>query len=174
MAEKIPAEEFLLVGQFTVPHGVRGQIKLHAITNRPEYLERVKTIYVGDTRVAYRLQGAALHKQTVLIVTLSGVSTREAAENMRGLEVYIREADAQPLDEDEYFLHDLPGLRVETEAGDQIGIVKEVIETGANEVLVVTRPEGGEALIPMIRDVIKALDVSGGRVVITPLPGLLD
>lgn len=174
MMNQISREDLLLVGQFTVPHGVRGQLKLHAITNRPEHLDRVKTIYVGEELVAYRMQRAAIHKQTVLIVTLAGVTTREAAEELRGQEVYIRETDAPPLEADEYFLHDLPGLRVETEAGAQIGVVKEVIETGANDVLVVSRPDGGEALIPMIKDVIRSLDLPAGRVVITPLPGLLD
>lgn len=171
----VPApDDLLLIGQFTLPHGVRGQIKLHAITDQPENLRRVKTIFVGDERKPYRLQRAAEHKAAVMIVTLTEITTRDQAETLRGLEVYIRQADAAPLAEDEYFLHDLPGLRVETVAGEHLGAVKEVIETGANEVLVVTKPQGGEVLIPMIKDVVKQLEIAAGRIVIEPLPGLLD
>jgi 16S rRNA processing protein RimM len=167
-------EDVLLIGQFTLPHGVRGQIKLHAITNQPEHLSRVKTIFVGEALKPYRLQRAAEHKASTLIVTLAGVTTRDEAETLRGQEVFIRQQDAAPLADDEYFLHDLPGLRVETVAGELLGLVKEVIETGANEVLVVTRPVGGEVLIPMIKDVVKQLDIAAGLITIEPLPGLLD
>ncbi|HEY0603282.1 MAG TPA: ribosome maturation factor RimM [Herpetosiphonaceae bacterium] len=167
-------DELLLVGQITSPFGVHGQLNLHAITNRPEHLRRVSTVFVGENLTPYKLKRAAPHKPTVLIVTLNGIDSREAAETLRGQEVYIRQADAMPLDEDEYYLHDLPGLRVETADGTAIGTVKEVLETGANEVLVVTRPEGGEALIPMIKDVVKRLDIAGGLIVVEPLPGMLD
>lgn len=174
MTARPSLDELLLIGQFTVPHGVRGQLKLHAITNRPEHLRRVKTVFVGDQLTSYKLVRAAAHKAAVMIVTLSGVDTREAAETFRGLEVYIRQSEAAPLDEDEYFLHDLPGLRVQTTASEEVGVVKEVIETGANEVLVVTRADGTEALVPMIKDVVKHLDIAGGYITIEPIPGLLD
>jgi 16S rRNA processing protein RimM len=65
-------------------------------------------------------------------------------------------------------------MRVQTLDGVEVGIVKEIIETGANEVLVVTRPEGGEVLVPMIKDVVKQLDMADGTITIEPLPGLLE
>ena len=167
-------DELLLVGQITMPFGVRGQLKLHAITNRPKHLIRVSTVFVGEALTPYRLRRAAEHKAAIMIITLSGVETREAAEELRGQEVYIRQRDALPLEADEYYLHDLPGLRVQSADGTLIGTVKEVIETGANEVLIVTRPEGGEVLIPMIKDVVTQLDIAAGVVVIEPLPGLLE
>lgn len=167
-------DDLLLIGQFTNPHGIRGQLKLHAVTNRPGHLQHVKTVFIGEALTPYKLQRAAEHKPTVLIVTLAGVDTREAAEVLKGQEVYIRQADALPLEEDEYYLHDLPGLRVVTTDGTDIGIVKEVIETGANEVLVVKRPDGSEVLIPMIKDIIKQLDITAKIIVIEPMPGLLE
>lgn len=174
MTNRVLLDDLLLVGQITLPHGVRGQLKLHTITSRPEHLQRVKTVFIGEGLTPYSLRRAAVHKGAVMIVTLAGVDTREGAEALRGQEVYMRQNDAAPLDEDEYFLHDLPGLNVQTTAGTVVGVVKEVIETGANEVLVVTRPEGGEVLIPMIKDIVKQLDLAGGLVMIDPIPGLLD
>lgn len=169
-----PSNDLLLVGKITVPFGVRGQVKMFAITSYPEHLRRVKTIYVGEALKPYALKGAAIHKGATMIVTLDGVTTREGAEALRGQEVFMRESDALPLEADEYFIHDLPGLRVRTTDGTEIGVVKEVIETGSNEVLVVDRSEGGEVLIPMIKDVVQHLNISGGEIVIEPLPGMLE
>jgi len=171
---RLSLDELLLVGKITTPFGVHGQLNLHAITNRPEHLSRVSVVFVGESLTPYKLRRAAPHKSSILIITLSGVDTRDAAEALRGQEVYIRQTDALPLDADEYYLHDLPGMRVEMVDGTTIGTVKDVLETGANEVLIVTRPEGGEVLIPMIKDVIKQFDVPARLIVIDPLPGMLE
>ncbi len=174
MSARPSLDDVLLVGQITVPHGVRGQLKFHAITSHPEHLEQIETVFVGEGLVEYRLLRASVHKGSQMIMALEGVDSREGAEAMRGLEVYIPQTLAAPLEEDEYYLHDLPGLNVQTVDGAQLGVVKEIIETGANEVLVVTRPDGGEALIPMIKEVVKQLDVAGGLIVVEPMPGLLE
>ncbi len=171
---EINPDDFLLVGTIGLPFGIKGQVKLHTITSRPEHLLRLKTVFLGDARAATALRRVAEHKHAVMILTLAGVEDRNAADELRGTEVYIRQQDAAPLDEDEYFLHDLPGLQVETTAGELIGTVKEVLETGANDVLVVARPEGGEVLLPMIRDVVKSMDLAAKRLVIEPLEGLLE
>jgi 16S rRNA processing protein RimM len=170
----IPDNELLLVGTIGLPHGVRGQLKFHAITSYPEHLRRIKTVYVGDERAPMTITHAAIHKGAVLIMALATIDTREAAETLRGREVFIREADARPLDVDEYYLHDLPDMRVVLLDGVEIGTVQSVIETGANDVLVVRRTNGGEALIPMIKDVVKRLDLGAREIAIDPLPGLLD
>jgi len=167
------ADQLLLVGTLSTPHGVRGQLKLVALT-ATDRLRRIKTVYIGENAASYLLLRVAEQKPGQLIVSLGGVASREAADALRGQEMFIAERDAEPLGEDEYFLHDLPGLRVDTVGGEHIGVVREVIETGANEVLVVSRPEGGDALIPMIRDVIKRLDLAGRVVEIEPIPGLLE
>jgi 16S rRNA processing protein RimM len=167
-------EETLLVGTITGAFGLRGQVKMRAITSEIEHLRRnIRTVYIGPKRQAYRLTQLHIPKPGTVILTLQGVDTRTAAEDLRGAEVTIHERDAAPLAEDEYFIHQLYNLLVVTEEGGEIGRVREVLETGANEVLVVTRPGAGDALIPMIRDVIQQLDIAGGRIVIRPLEGLL-
>jgi 16S rRNA processing protein RimM len=167
-------EETLLVGTITGAFGLRGQVKMRAITSEIEHLRRnIRTLYIGPKRQAYRLTQLHIPKPGTMVLTLQGVDTRTAAEDLRGAEVAIHERDAAPLAEDEYFIHQLYNLLVVTEEGAEIGRVREVLETGANEVLVVTRAGGGDALIPMIRDVIQQLDIAGGRIVIRPLEGLL-
>lgn len=167
-------DEFLLVGTIGLAFGIKGQVKLHTVTSRPEHLMRLKTVFLGDKHLPTKVRRAAEHKHAIMILTLDGVEDRNRAEELRGTDVYIRQQDAAPLDEGEYFLHDLPGLQVETVAGEVIGTVSEVLETGANDVLVVKRQSGGEALIPMTREVIKSMDLGAKRVIIEPIQGLLE
>lgn len=168
-----PPAEYLLIGQIVAAHGLRGQVKVRALTDRPDHIQQhIRTVFVGEQRTPYRLLALHQHKPGVLILTLSDVADRTAAEDLRRAEIYIAATEAAPLDEDEYFVHDLYGLRVEDEAGATLGTVREVLETGANEVLVVKRTEGGELLLPVIRDVIVQMDINGGRVVVRLLEGL--
>ena len=165
----------LLVGQVVAPFGVQGQLKVRAITDQPEHLQRrVRTVYVGSPPRALTLRRALMHKPGVLVLTLVEVSSREEAEALRGAEVFIREADAAPLDAEEYYIHQLFGLQVLTDDGATLGQVREVLETGANEVLVVARRGQSDALIPMIRDVVQQIDVPGGKIVVRLIPGLIE
>lgn len=167
-------EEYLLIGEIVGPFGTRGQVKLKAVTDQIEHLRRrVRTLYVGAKRQSYTLRQVIVHKPGLLVLTLSGVGTRDEAENLRGSEVAILERDAAPLGEDEYFIHQLYGLQVVDEAGAPIGTVREVLETGANDVLVVAREGKPDALIPVIRDVIQQFEFAEKRVVIRPIEGLL-
>lgn len=175
MAQKEPSpDETLLIGEIVAPFGVRGQVKVRSYTRHVEHLRRrIKSVFVGPDRRAYPLKGVIEHKPGLLVLALDGVETRDEAESLRGAEVAIRESDAAPLEQDEYFIHQLYGLTVVTEDGAEIGRVRDVLETGANEVLVVARPGQSDALIPMIHDVVQELDIDGGRVVVRLLEGLL-
>lgn len=168
------SDDLLLVGRIGAAFGVRGQIKLHAMTDYPDHLiHNITTLYIGDQQAPYRLLDAFEHKPGILVLTLGGITTREAAQGLRHAEVFIAADASIPLGEDEYYLHDLYGLRVETHEGVELGSVREVLETGANEVLVVARPDQPDVLIPMIHDVVEDLDIAAGRVVIRLLAGLL-
>jgi 16S rRNA processing protein RimM len=175
MTQQPPSpDETLLIGQIVAPFGVRGQVKMRAYTVHVDHVRsRIRKVYLGDDRREYALRDAFEHKPGLLILSLGGVSSREAAEELRGQDVAIRESEAAPLEEGEYFIHQLYGLTVAAEDGTEIGRVREVIETGANDVLVVTRPDQPEALIPMIHDVVQNLDIPGGRVVVRLIEGLL-
>jgi 16S rRNA processing protein RimM len=167
-------DDTLLIGRIVAPFGVRGQVKVRAYTAHIDHLRRrIRAVYIGDERREYPLTGLIEHKPGLLLLSLGGVASREAAEELRGAEVAIRERDAAPLEEGEYFIHQLYGLTVVDEQGVEIGRVREVLETGANEVLIVTRPDQPEALIPMIHDVVQELDFAGGRVVVRLIEGLL-
>jgi len=165
----------MLIGRIVSSFGIRGQVKMKSLTDNVEHLRRrIRTLYLGPKLQPYALKGLLEHKPGLLILTLDGVTTREAADDLRGSEVSILEREAAPLAEGEYFIHQLYGLEVVTEQGQPIGKVREVLETGANEVLVVSRPGKRDALIPMIHDVVQDLDIAGGRAVVRLIAGLID
>lgn len=169
-------DELLLIGQIAAPFGVKGELKLKAFTDRPDHIRRhVRTLYLqlGKAQTEHTLVRLHEHKPGLLILTLKGVATRDAADELRGAEVYIKAADAAPLAEDEYFLHELVGLEALTVEGQPIGTVREVLETGAGEVLVIARPGQPDALVPMVRDFVARLDLPARQVVIAPIEGLL-
>jgi len=175
MSQTPPADdEFLLVGELIGPFGVRGQVKMRSYTDHIEHLRRrITTVYLGPTHQPCRLSAVLVHKSRLLVLSLADVSTREAAEALRGTEVMIREQEAAPLEQDEYFLHQLYGATVVTEHAESLGTVREVLTTGANDVLIVTRSGRADLLIPMIHEVVLDLDLSHGRIVVRLLPGLL-
>lgn len=167
-------EELLLIGTIVAPFGVRGQVKVKSVTDRPEHIARnVRQVLVGKERTPFTLRRLSEHKPGLLIAELQGVADRDAADELRGAEIYIRPADAAPLEQDEFFLHDVVGLAVELEDGQAIGKVREVLETGAGAILVIVRKGQPDALVPMVRDFIAVLDIAGGKVVIRPIEGLL-
>jgi 16S rRNA processing protein RimM len=164
-----------MIGEVVAPFGIRGQVKVKSYTDNVDHLSRrIRTVYVGPKRQSYQLKGVFEHKPGLLILSLGGVTKREQAEELRRSEIAILEREAAPLDEGEYFIHQLYGLTVLTEDGVEIGKVREVLETGASEVLVVTRAGQPDGLIPMIHDVVQQLDFAGGRIVVRLLEGLLE
>lgn len=175
MEEPPAADEVLLIGRVIDAFGLRGQVKVRAITDQVEHLRRhVRTVFLGAERRPFALERVHAPKAGVLILTLGGVADRVAAEALRGADVSIRETDAAPLAEDEYFVHQLYDLQVVTSDGGEIGRVREVLQTGANDVIVVARRGRADALLPIIRDVVERLDIAGGRIIVRLLPGLID
>jgi 16S rRNA processing protein RimM len=108
------------------------------------------------------------------IIKLSGLNSRNDVEALRGELLEAADNDVLRDDADSFFIHEIIGLRVVVEGtGEELGTVAEVLQTGANDVYVVQR-EQGELLVPAIGEVIERIDVKGGFVSITPLPGMLD
>ena len=172
-AEDSAEPRFLAVGRVIKPHGVHGEVRVEPMTDQPERFGWLESIYVGERnprRVG--VEGVRFHQGFVLL-KLAGYPTRTEAEALRNELLQVREEDAIPLEEGEYFLHQLIGLEAITESGRGLGRVTEVLETGANNVFVIDGP-AGQILVPDIPDVVLEVDVAAGRLVIRPMPGLLD
>jgi len=133
-------------------------------------LQRGRRVYLRGNR--YTVLRARPDRDT-WILQLGGLTGRNAAEQFAGELVEAAEADVRRNDADSYFIHEIIGLRVVTDEGRDLGIVTEVLQTGANDVYVATL-DGRELLIPAVAEVVHAIDPVAGLLRITPLPGMLD
>jgi len=161
---------FLVIGRVVAPRGVRGELKVAIQTDSPERFLRTSRVFLGEERRVYTVRSARLHQGHAL-VRLAGIETRNDAEPWRDAYVYVALEDAIPLEEDEYYYHQIEGLRVRTTKAEDLGRVVEVLQTGANDVWVV-RGRGGEVLIPALKDVILGVDLDAGVVTVALPEGL--
>ncbi|MGE3960619.1 MAG: ribosome maturation factor RimM [Dehalococcoidia bacterium] len=159
------------VGRINAPWGVRGHVKVTALTSNPERLVEGSRVYVaGEPRTIRDVK----HPRGFPCIQFEGVTTPEAAERLRGALIEIDEADLPPLGEDEYYVHDLVGLRVVTSAGEEIGTLDDVLETGSNDVYLVKRSGQKDVLVPAIDGVVLEVNLEAGTVTIEVVPGLID
>ena len=172
MPRQRPEPRYLAVGRIQRPHGVRGELRMEVLTDFPERLSHLKTLYLGERQQPYPLESVRLH-HSIALIKLVGIDERNAADGLRGLVVYVSIEDAVPLEEHEVYEYDLVGLEVVTDDGEHLGEIAELFTApGANEVLVVHGPRG-EILIPVTEEIVLSADLETGKVVIHPLPGLL-
>jgi len=174
LARVAPDPTAVAVAELGAPHGLRGQLRLWPYQGDAPSLE-------SGLRVLLERDGAWLEATIVavaphgrgMLLTLDGISDRDAAAALTGMRVLVREADLPALDEGEFYPYELDGFAVVTTDGRALGTIAETFPTGLNDVWVV-RGEGREHLIPIIADVVREIDRDARRVVIEPMAGLLD
>jgi len=166
-------EPFLVIGRVIKPHGVRGEVSVEVLTDVPERYEWLDRVFVGkEDPIPVDVEGVRFHQSRVLL-KLSGYDSREAVAELRSAWLQVPESEGIPLAEGEYYLHQAIGLEVLTQRGERLGRVKQILETGANNVFVVDG-DGREILLPDIDDVVKDIDFVTGRMTVELLPGLLE
>lgn len=150
--------------------GLRGELVCAILTDFPDRFAATEEVLVGEPPRPVRVERQRLERGR-LVLKLAGISTREAAEELRGalIEVSIDQAVALP--PETYFWHQIIGLRVVEEGGRELGRVADILVTGSNDVYVV-RDDRRELLLPAIKDVVRRVDLDQGRIVVELLPGL--
>ncbi len=176
----VAPETMIQVGFVFRAHGMQGELKVNPeFTDDPARFEELETVYIGQSPHAVtRHEIASVRYQetkrgTTVILGLADVDSRTAAEAIMKLKVFAAEEDLE-LDENEIFVDDLVGLDVVTEAGETLGTVANYMEMPAQDVFVVHRPGGGEAMIPAVDDFIVEVDLDGGNLVVRPIDGLIE
>lgn len=164
--------DFLVVGKLRRPHGVRGELILELVTDFPERLQPGMLLFVGEDHTPLALRSRRPYQRD-LLVAFDGFTTPEQSGKLRNSFVFVRTADRPPLPEGEYYHHQLIGLRVVEVGGGELGVVRDILQTGANDVYVVRTLQGAEILLPAIDSVIQEIDLGAGELRVTLLPGLL-
>lgn len=168
-------EDILQVGIITSTHGVRGEVKVYPTTDDMKRFKRLKEVILdtGKEQMTLEIESVKFFKQFV-ILKFKGFDNINDVEKYRQKSLFVTRKNAVRLSRDEYFIADLMGLKVVNESGEDVGILREVMETGANDVYVIDMSDGRELLLPAIKQCILEVDVEQGFVKVHILDGLLD
>ena len=169
--------QYLVLGEILRPHGVRGEVRLRLLTDYPERIRELQSVYVGSDPQSPRLKRYNIDQirinQDYGLLKFKTINSRDDAERLRELLVMVHIDEAVPLDDDEVYLFQLIGMAVHTEAGELLGTVRDVLETGANDVYIIDSEHYGEVLVPVIEDTIISTDVEAGIITVRLPDGLL-
>lgn len=158
---------FLAIGFLRRPHGIKGEIVMDILTDFPERILSGKTVYVGDEHEPLQLASVRSNDRA-LLVRFAGFQTPEEAGRLRNKTVFSRSAELPQLPEGEYYHHQLLGLAVVNEAGEALGVLEDILETGANDVYLVKSSEDKELLLPAIEDVILEVNLERREIRVRP------
>ena len=168
-------EDFFQVGIITATHGLKGEVKVFPTTDDVKRFKRLREVILdtGKERIGLEVESVKFFKQFA-IVKFKGIDDISAVEKYRKASILVTRENAVRLRKDEYFIADLMGLKVRDESDSEIGVLRDVMETGANDVYVIDLTDGRELLLPAIKQCVLEVDPKGGFMKIHILEGLLD
>ncbi len=164
---------YLSIGQIINIHGFRGEVKVYPLTDDISRFKKLNRVYVEENKqlVEYDVEGVKFSGNTV-VLKLKGIDTEEAANKLRNFYVKVDRKSAVSLPKNTYFICDLIDLEVYDEKDAFLGRVKDVIQTGSNDVFVV-EAEGKDILIPALKDIVKKIDFSERKIKVELPEGLI-
>lgn len=167
-------EDLLKVGVITTTHGVRGEVKVYPTTDEPERFLELDYVLLDTGRELRKLEikNVKFFKNLV-ILKFKGVDNINDIEKYKGRDLWIPRGEGQELEEDEYYIADLLGMSVVLEDGQEFGTLKDVMETGANDVYIIDSAEHGEVLLPAIKECILDVDLEKNVMTIHLMKGLI-
>lgn len=165
------------LGRIVGAHALAGEVRVRFFGDGPGNVLGADSVFLAERRDdpsprSFEVLGGGSGRGGEVRLRLQGIADRSAAESLRGLLVLIEAGELESLGDDEFYWHELIGCTVESEAGELIGQVRELWNTGSHDVLVVVG-EGGQVLIPTAREIMKRVDLAETRIVVDLIPGLL-
>lgn len=156
---------YLTIGQLGRSHGLQGEILMYLTTDFPERIKKGKIVFVGKNYSPYKIEQARHHNKGLLL-KFENIDQIEDLEKLTNALVFVRTDSLPPLPDGEYYHHQLLGLEVITETGQKVGVLKEILETGANDVYVIINSNGKEELIPAIKQNLVKIDIKNKIMVV--------
>lgn len=169
------SDSLILIGKVAATHGIRGQLRIVSYSGHFDSLLVADAVILKEPSGksgSFKVAAARLHGKKLLL-SLDGLADINLVQHLVGAEIYLRLDQLPATEEGEYYWHELIGLKVVTVAGEPLGVLQSIIETGSNDVYVV-KSAARELLIPALADIITAVDLSAGIMTITPVEGLFD
>lgn len=167
-------EDLLKVGVITTTHGVRGEVKVFPTTDDPERFLELEYVLLDTGKEHRRLDISHVKFfKNLVILKFDGVDNINDIEKYKGCDLWIPREEGQPLGENEYYVADLLGMDVVLEDGTHFGVLRNVMETGANDVYIIDSDENGEVLLPAIHECIRKVDTEKNTMTVHLMKGLI-
>jgi 16S rRNA processing protein RimM len=161
--------KLVLIGRFGAPHGVRGEIRLQSFTSNATAIADYGVLTDKTGAKNIQLLGVHSHGKDMLLARVAGVTSRESAQALTGLELYLSRDNLPPAQEDEFYCADLIGLRAVAPNGETLGHVSDVQNFGAGDILEIKPLSGGETyFLPFTKLIVPSIDFTEGYLVINP------
>lgn len=166
---------YLRVGVIANTHGIRGEVKVYPTTDDVNRFDDLKEVILdtGKEHINLKVQGVKYFKNMV-ILKFKGIDNINDIEKYKGKDLLVTRENAVPLEENEYYIADLIDMEVYDESGDKLGVLFDVMQTGANDVYVIKLQSGKELLLPNIDDCILDVNIEEHKMKVHVLEGLMD
>ena len=161
----------VLIGKITSPVGLKGEVRVYNYSDRIQIWEETEELIVGD--VPRRIENLRTQKN-MLVIRFSGIDSREAAEELRNVEVFVSEEDLPELEEGEIYIRDLIDMEVVEVSGNVVGTVTDVIDNEFQDTLSVKTDEGKQVLIPAVEPIVVSIDEDENIITVDLPEGLLE
>jgi 16S rRNA processing protein RimM len=168
-------QDFLQVGKVVNTHGVKGEVKVVPLTDDPQRYDKLKWVYAGndDTKQILNIESVKYFKNTV-IIKFKEVPDMDGAINLKEQYLYVDRKNAVKLPKDTYFICDLIGSEVFETDGTKLGDLRDIIQTGSNDVYIVKSESGKEILVPALKSVVKEISIENKKIVVELPEGLIE
>ncbi len=166
-------EQKFQVGIISSAHGIKGEAKVYPTTDDPARFKKLKKVLLdtGKEEKEVEIESVKFFKQFV-ILKFKGIDDRNEIERLRTRSLYVMRENAVRLKKNEYYIADLMDMKVREDNGEELGMLVDVMQTGANDVYVVKTPAGEEILLPAIKECILSVDVEQGEMIVHVMEGL--
>ncbi len=159
---------FLILGKLRRAHGVQGEIPLEVYTELLELLAPNSVVYVGENHQPITIEKRRW-KKPLLLLKFKGINDRETASGLTNELLYVHPSQLPSLPDGEFYYHEMLGLSVYDEEDTYLGILTEILGTGANDVFLILSDSGEEILIPDIEEMVISIDLDQGRMVVAKM-----
>lgn len=164
----------LEVGQIVNTFGIKGFVKVYPYVNDVARFNNLKYVYAKSKKEEKKLEIEEVkYQKNMVLLKFKGVETVEEAEKLRNNYLEIDRSDAIPLEEGEFFIADLIGLKVFLDTGEELGILEDIYNTGSKDIYVVKDKLGKSYLLPYIDEVIKKIDLDNSKIIVHIIEGLI-
>lgn len=167
--------EFFRIGKIVNTRGLKGEVKVYSHTDNMDRFTSLKDFYIGkDREKTYKVEKSSIISHNMSVIKIKGFDTIESVQGLIDKYIYVSRDDSYELEDDEMFIADMIGMNAYTVDGNFLGSLVEVLQYSANDVYVIKSDEGKEYLIPATYEIVPEISLEENKMVIKPIPGLLE